>query len=334
MSRNSAFVVDRIIKIKDLVKGKVKELYESDLAIQDDKHIVQLKLIEREREKSFITPGIFTVVKTPMGGVGLTKSNLRERKLLMSVTNSNVIVDEANCFFSMLDTYKQLERAMKRSVLLYSLPGCGKTASITQFCNDACKEDPGTVVIIWPTTTIRSSEVHNFLSKEVKYKKECTRLILVIEDIGGAEYEGSSGPRGIDGSLLNLLDGIEVTFELPTFIIATTNFPENLLGALADRPGRFDLMTELKPPATDEKIQLLEFIAKRSLTEDEKSVFKDDATVDFSIAHLEEIVMRSILHRKTIRQVVNELVEHKKRFNAGFEKSRKTGFIRDDDDDF
>ena len=43
---------------------------------------------------------------------------------------------------------------------------------------------------------------------------------------------------------------------------------------------------------------------------------------NFSIAHLEEIVVRSLLHDKTIPVVIKELVEHSAKYKRGFEKKR------------
>jgi ATP-dependent 26S proteasome regulatory subunit len=127
----------------------------------------------------------------------------------------------------------------------------------------------------------------------------------------------------VTAGLLNLLDGVDVTFKLPTFIVATTNFPENLLESLADRPGRFDLMIELNPPSVAEKIALLEFIAKREASAEEKDALAGKGTENFSIAHIKEIVVRSRLHDKTIPVVIKELVDHSKKFKRNFEKERK-----------
>jgi hypothetical protein len=42
----------------------------------------------------------------------------------------------------------------------------------------------------------------------------------------------------------------------------------------------------------------------------------------FSIAHIEEIVVRSLLHDKSIPQVIKELVDHSARYKRGFEKKK------------
>jgi ATP-dependent 26S proteasome regulatory subunit len=164
---------------------------------------------------------------------------------------------------------------------------------------------------------------------------------LVIEDIGGGSHEGYSRRDEVSSSLLNLLDGINNVFKIPTLIISTTNHPENLMKSLANRPGRFDMMLEVESPSFKERVALVEFIAKRLLTEDEKQALdeKQHKGVDqLSVAHLQEIVMRSRLHNKAISVVVQELLEHSRRFNLDFAKAKKSaGFsaasIIDDLDD-
>ena len=206
-------------------------------------------------------------------------------------------------------------------MLIYSAPGLGKSSTISHFCNETSKHDEGTVVMIWPTSKIDSDDVLDFLSTGSTFTKKCTKLILVLEDIGGGEHEGGRS-RQVDAGLLNLLDGVSDVFKLPTFIIATTNHPENLLASLADRPGRFDLMLELQPPSGEERVKLLEFIANRELTPEEKKVFLDKKCDGLSIAHLDEIIVRSLLHDRTLEQTLREILDHRKNVKAAFEKAK------------
>jgi hypothetical protein len=327
MSENieGKFEIKKITKFKDLVEGQVLELPESDLCLQNNESIIQMKYTRHdEKNKYEIKPGIFTFSQTSVG-IQLDALELKQRNLLESIDNTQSIIKEARTFFSKLAVYEQLNRIKKRGVLIYSRPGLGKTSAIEKFCMDFAKEDPGTVVMVWPTSEIEADSVASFLSTRSVYSAPCTRLVLIIEDIGGGEREGGSSRSGVDSGLLNLLDGVGVTFRLPTFIVATTNHPENLLESLANRPGRFDLMIQLNPPSHKEKVDLLAFISRRELTDDEKECLSMRGTEEFSIAHLEEIAVRSLLHDKTYRQVVEELVDHAQRFKRNFEDKRNIG---------
>ena len=318
------FIIKKKTSFEDMASDKVTELPESDLCFQDQKFIYQYKFEKPEEDFSFeIKPGSF-VLSEAMGGLTLKKLEFKPRSLLETATNTAKILKEAETFFGRLHIYEKLGRPKKRGVLLYSSPGMGKTSAIEKVCTDLMKADAGTVVIVWPTSEIDADKIVKLLSTNSKYTPECTRMVLIMEDIGGGERHSHRSASAVDSGLLNLLDGVGVIFRLPTFIIATTNHPENLLASLADRPGRFDLMLKLLPPNHEEKIALMRFISKRELVKEEEDCLGVKGTEEFSIAHLEEIAVRAELHDKSYAQVVDELIKHKQLFQRDFEERNKT----------
>jgi len=104
--------------------------------------------------------------------------------------------------------------------------------------------------------------------------------------------------------------------------------------SLANRPGRFDMLLEVESPNFEERVKLIEFISKKQLTEEEKEALneKNNRGVEqFSVAHLQEIVVRSRLHQKPISDIVKELLHHSKLFNLDFAKPKRgMGFSFDD----
>jgi SpoVK/Ycf46/Vps4 family AAA+-type ATPase len=322
MSKNGKFKLLKKTTLKDV--DSKEELPESDLCFQDGGVIYQFKHEEeKDEEKAIkIEPGIFSLVEGN-GGIYLEKIEFKQRELLASVNNTAKITSEANKFFSRLHVYDKLKRLKKRGVLLYSQPGLGKTSAIENVCLDLVKEDSGTVVLVWPTSKIDADQIIKLLTIQSEYTKECNRLILIIEDIGGGESHRHRSQSGVDSGLLNLLDGVGLVFKLPTFIIATTNHPESLLESLADRPGRFDLMLKLNPPSLQERIELMSFICKRELLQEEKDALSLKGVEEFSIAHLEEVAVRSELDDKTHAQVIKEIIDHKKLFQKDFEEKNK-----------
>lgn len=327
------FEIIKKTSFDELVEGQVVELPESDLAIQNEKFLLQFKYIRPDEDaKLEIKPGTFRLTSS-MAGVVLNKIELTNEPLLETINNTSSIIKEAKKFFSRLHVYKKRNRQMKRGVLLYSPPGMGKSQAIKKFCRELIAEDSGTVVFIWPTSEIEADDVSKFLSIRSMFLPECTRLILVVEDIGGGERDGDNGRMAVDSGLLDLLDGQGVNFKLPTFIVATTNHPENLLASLADRPGRFDLVMELKAPSYEERCALVEFIAGHPLDDITRVALKSRGAESFSIAHLNEVVIRADLDDKTYAQVIQELVDHSKRFAKAFEDKRATGFALDQNPD-
>jgi SpoVK/Ycf46/Vps4 family AAA+-type ATPase len=317
------FYLKKITKLSEITDETV--LPESDLCFQNQDSVYQFKFKRTVKEKKFKAKPGYYVFAEDGNGITMKETELRPRDLLTSMVNTQSIFNEAKTFFGKLHVYDALGEPKARKILIYSQPGMGKTASITQYCQMAVAEDPGTIIIVWPTSQIESDWVLNFLERKVEYTKKCTRVVLIMEDIGGGERENQGESRGVDSALLDLLDGLRNVFKLPTFMIATTNYPQNLLSALADRPGRFDMMLELDPPSYEERVQLVEFIARRKLNDDEKKALNHNDIKDFSVAHLKEVVVRSMLHDKSISQVIKELVAHKKKFHDAFENRKKDG---------
>lgn len=319
------FKVKSVSKLSEFIDNTDKILETSNLTLQDGNNIVQFEFVEKEeneRDLYQIKPGSHNLEMTQMG-MELSPFKMKDKELLDDIINTVRIEREAKIFFDKLELYERLNQPKKRSILFYSDPGQGKSATISQVCRKFAKEDKGTVIINWDTSKIRSSDVLDFYTGNSAYTKKCTRLIFIIEDIGGGEVEGNGGPRSVDTALLNLLDGIGVTFKLPTFIIATTNYPQNLLGALASRPGRFDELIRLDSPTELERVRLLEFFKKEELTKSE--ILAAKSAKGFSIAHLQEVVIRSLLHDRTMSDVVKELQDHMKDFEKGFQGKSNFG---------
>lgn len=305
-------------------------LPESDLTIQSDGKIYQFQYIdsdEASQRKVKLKKGIYSLANSA-AGLTFVKTELRTYDLLESIDNTEIIMSEYKKLFHRIQVYKDLKRPeIKRSILLYSIPGVGKTSSINRVCNFSIEEDEGTAVVIWDTSAIRAASVNSLFQNELVFDKSVTRLIFVIEDIDGGSVEDSYGPRGAQSSLLNLLDGAGSSFKnVPTFVIATTNNPEQSVAALIDRPGRFDKVIELHPPNVRESQELLSFISKRDLTDEEKEAAKLAAKNKFSIAHLQEVVIRSILDETTFLDVVKQLVDHKEKFKNSFQEAKHMGF--------
>lgn len=324
------FKKKQVTALQDLIDGKVDEIPESDISIQTDTHIIQMEYIDPEdsKKKTVIKTGCYTIDETA-AGIALSKFTLKKYDLLESIDNTSAILNESSKFFNKLEIYKKLGKEPKRSILLCSPPGVGKTAAINKVCEGYLKDDD-TAVLIWDTSAVRSSSVSRFFLNNSKFAKKVKRLILIMEDIGGGSVEDHHGPRGADSSLLNLLDGVGTPFQgVPTFIIATTNNPEQSVGALIDRPGRFDKVIEMKTPTQEECEKLLEFISKghgeEGKEDDLKAAAKLAAKEEFSIAHLQEIVVRSMIDDIPMEEVAKQLQVHKKRFKDGFYDKRSMG---------
>lgn len=333
------FKVIKITSIKDILEGKDDRIPESDIMIQTPENIIQYVQLptDEDRPKFIIKPGCFSF-SSDYDNLELTPFELREHELCLNIDNTKLISLEMDRFFSKLEIYKSLNRTPKRSLLLCSLPGVGKTSTISKITKEYLNKDEGTTVIIWDTSEFSPTKVNSFFSQYSSFDQNVSKLILIIEDIeGGAHDSSRSGQLSTSSSMLNFLDGVGDPFKgIPTFIIATTNNPEKSVGALIDRPGRFDKVLELKTPSPKETIELLKFISKKDeLSDEDIEAAKLASKNEFSIAHIQEVVVRSIIDEKSFLEVVNELIEHKKRFKNAFINApiRKVGLSGDPWDD-
>ena len=324
IEKENHFEISNVVKWHELELGSRKKIPESDLCLTFPQGIAQFKLIEKKEEKQEIKPGVSALIDQN-GSATLKDVDLKFDKLLDSVDNTQRIIEEAGLFFSKLHVYDELQIQKKRAILLYGPPGTGKSSSIGRVIKKLNDEDSTTSTIIWNTSQVYPDSVYNFLNFRAEFHKDCKRFILVIEDIGGVGSDSEGNKERVEAGLLNLLDGVDMTFKIPTFIIATTNHPHTLLESLADRPGRFDKLISLGYPSPTERVALAEFFLKADLG-DQKSLFSGKSTETFSVAHIKEVILRSKISGKSIESVIIDIQKHKDLIKKDFIKPKKMGF--------
>lgn len=134
---------------------------------------------------------------------------------------------------------------LKRGVLLYGPPGTGKTLTVRHLVGAATD---ATVVLL-------AGQTIQFISEATDLARALQPAVVVLEDIDLIAMDrGRFGPQPLLFAVLDALDGLggdaDVTF------LMTTNRVELLEAALAQRPGRVDLATEIPLPGLDERRRL------------------------------------------------------------------------------
>jgi SpoVK/Ycf46/Vps4 family AAA+-type ATPase len=154
-------------------------------------------------------------------------------------------------------------------------------------------------------------------------------ILLIVEDLGGT----ATDERGtnVNTTMLNFLDGNRDVYRVPTMIVATTNYLDQLQETLTSRPGRFDVVTVVKPPKFEEICFLVESCVSRQLTAPERKALEPTG---FTPAYCIEAVVRSELYDITLEEAVAELQEQRERAKSKSHMTRnaKMGFDRDDED--
>jgi SpoVK/Ycf46/Vps4 family AAA+-type ATPase len=157
-------------------------------------------------------------------------------------------------------------------------------------------------------------------------------LIVIAEDIGGVEVDEVRIKS--ESSLLSLLDNQEKAFRIPTLIIPTTNYPENLLANIANRPKRVDRKIKFDFPTPEERKQLLKFYDVDNVA-DEKilAYLAKKEFSEFTPAHISEIFLRSDLEDMTLKESIDSIQEEIKYFNQLFQEKVKMGIAVKNDYD-
>jgi SpoVK/Ycf46/Vps4 family AAA+-type ATPase len=170
----------------------------------------------------------------------------------------------------------------RRGLMLGGKAGTGKT----QVCRVLCNVIPKGVTVLWATPKALYDE------HSIQCLFEAARFfaptLIIIEDIDFIGLNRDFARNPILGELLTQLDGNDPNEGI--FVIATTNRPELLDEALANRPSRFDVQLLFELPTEHQRRQLIELFIKDmefdGLLEINPVLV---ATKDLSGSHIKEI---------------------------------------------
>lgn len=315
------FVVSKVTGMDAVKEGD--RIEESDFScLTDQGNFVQLKYIDEDDvvEGEEAKPGIFSMVKT-MQGIKLERTEFTKDDVLKDFVNTKAVTEKIDKFFVAIPRYEKYGVFAKRGVLLYGPAGTGKTTMIAETARKY-GADEETFVLIWHTDKIEAGDVKDFI-KHLKYVG-VKKMILIAEDIGGIEIDQARIRS--ESALLSLLDNQEATFKVPVIILATTNYPENFMGNLTNRPNRFDDKIKVGYPKGEHRSQLLKFYDKENLcSESTFTLISSKKCDEFSPAHLREVIIRSAIYDMKPDDVIKDMVKEVEDFNRNFEEKAKRG---------
>jgi len=266
----------------------------------DEVAIAQFDMIE-EDYKVYLENKVYdlTLINNQVAAVETKVQNV---DYLESSSLGILIKKHLDLFFNNLSVFKDLGITnIKRGALLHSSAGFGKSATIAKLCKEYVANQ-NACVLVWPTAEIESDQVKNFITRVADFSK-VNKMILVIEDIGSGNLDEGIHHNSVDASLLNFLDGLSVTFPIPTFLLATTNNPDSHLPSLTSRPGRFDLVIKCPELSDEDRVTFYKFFAKKDYILDAK----DETELlflskKFAIAHIKETFIRAKLEHSIMKE--------------------------------
>lgn len=318
---NNFFKLKKITDLTDMKTGDT--LNTSDFACIEGGKMFQFEYHHEEDkvEPYAVKPGLFTIATENQQFV-LRPTEFSKQNILTSYRSTKEVKARIEQFFNKLHVYEELKISpARRGALLYGSPGVGKSILI-QLVTEEYIKDNKTLVVIWPTDRFNAGHVKTFVNS-FDYQG-VDKLILVVEDIGGVETNEAA--RFSESSLLSLLDNVEKTFKINTFIIATTNYPEQFLENLTNRPGRFDDLIEIAKPSPDERLNLLKFYMNvKDVSEEIAAEIMNAKYNEFTAAHIKEIILRSKLYDLTIVDAIRQISKDVEKFKNSFKPKKKFG---------
>ena len=189
-------------------------------------------------------------------------------------------------FVPHMEVYRNKNLRASRGVLITGPPGTGKT-----LCCNVVMNHTNITTIYAARDAIKHEGQITRLYKMARHLAPTLVIIEDIDTLGGLDRR-EVHDHPLLGEFLNALSGVERNSGVIT--LATTNYPQHLDWALADRPGRFDSRIEFGYPKPDARQQILEkylepFSAKINL----KQIVKK--TDNFSGAYLQELVQNAFM---------------------------------------
>ena len=241
----------------------------------------------------------------------------------------DIIVDDIQRFWKSEDRYRKFQSVYKRNILLYSVPGNGKTCLINILCQELIEKYNGIIVCI---DTQRELDFYSKVMSRFRQVEPGRKIITVIED-----FERLSKDEYYSALLLQTLDGNEQLDSIVT--IATTNYPETLEKRFTCRPSRFNLVLEYKKPTKEvREYYIYNKLKDGGIDVDSEKVKKDieryvEKTEGYTFDFLKEVIQGIYIDdidEETVFERITKAIAHNGLYKVTEDDGRRIGFHDDD----
>lgn len=234
---------------------------------------------------------IFTAIKV-----------VTDELLRFTNTTNDKVLESINIFWNSRDKFKLKKQIFKRGILLWGLPGSGKTCTINLLSQDIISRDGIVIICENPRYTILA------LAK-LRIVEPLRNVICILEDLDEIiERYGES-------EILALLDGHNQIDNI--CYVASTNYPEQLDERIANRPSRFDEVIKIGMPSVLlRRAYLRSKLSEEELDDIQLEKWLND-TDGMSIAHLKELFVSVFCLSKKYDEIISRLKAMKKKIKSG-----------------
>lgn len=172
--------------------------------------------------------------------------------------------------------YEVFGNVYKRNILLYSVPGNGKSSLINMLCKELMDRYNGLIIAI---NNLQDLAAFPKCIERIRHIEPERKIIVILEDFDGITQQDKSA----ESNLLQILDGNSQYDNI--ICIATTNHIEDLKTSFTNRPSRFNLIYEYKKPNAEvRKYYYYNKLKDSGFNVDDKDLL---AQIDRLVAHSE-----------------------------------------------
>ena len=178
---------------------------------------------------------------------------VRREEVILPEATLKLLDRNVLSFVGSREQLRRLGQSTRKGILLYGPPGTGKTHTIRYLASNL----PG------HTTLIITAAQVTLLAHYMALARLLQPAMVVIEDVDLiARDRDKMGPceESMLNGLLNEMDGLKEDADI--LFILTTNRPEQLEGALSNRPGRIDQAIEVPLPDDIGRRKLVQLYGK------------------------------------------------------------------------
>lgn len=249
--------------------------------------------------QSIIDAGIYNIRFEQNVGHFLVKKDVNLDELInLPSPEGKRVLGGIKSFWAKKEKFKEYGYSYKRGIMLYGVPGGGKTSIINLLCKELVDNMNG---VVFTLSSDNDLDMYRTFMPEIYRIIEPERpIICIIEDI-----DGLCQNKEVETKLLNVLDGIE---QLENVVyISTTNYTERLSERMLNRPNRFDIRVEVKSPNEEcRRIYFQHKLKKQDLEEIDLDEWVEK-TKGMSMAHLGEVIKSVLILENTFEETIANL---------------------------